>query len=86
MPITTAVTASKKAGAPAPQSVLATNLSGATESEFGDIDMGSDLSSLSDMDEDHPNAEITKEPFPLELREEKEPSNIVCGLLIDLLC
>jgi hypothetical protein len=49
MPITTAVTASKKAGAPAPQSVLATNLSGATESKFEDIDMGSDLSSLSDM-------------------------------------
>jgi|HubBroStandDraft_1064217.scaffolds.fasta_scaffold10535_5 hypothetical protein len=86
MPITTAVTASKKAGAPAPQSALATNLSGDTESEFVDVDMGSDLSSLSDMDEDHPNVEIIKEPFPLELREEKEPSNIVCGLLIDLLC
>jgi hypothetical protein len=78
MPITTATTASKKAGAPAPQSQLARDLD-------LDLDMLSDLSSLSDHDQSDAEMETVPQiaplqplqPFPLDLRKDEEPSNIV---------
>jgi hypothetical protein len=79
MPVTTATMASKKAGAPAPQSTLITNLG--TDSQFGDHEMASsDLSDLSD--EELPDVEMSSQevakPFPLTHRKTEEPSNIVC--------
>ena len=84
MPITTATTASKKAGAPAPHADLVTNVD--TEFNLGDHEMASsDLSYLSDGEV--PNVEMSTEevdkPFPLNPREEDIPSNIVCSDLID---
>ena len=73
MPITQAVTASKKAGAPAPHSTLA-------DAKSGDYEMDSDLSSLSD--NECPNVEMGNQEmpqaFPLKLRDEGTPSDIVC--------
>jgi len=84
MPITTATTASKKAGAPAPHANLVTNVD--TEFNLGDHEMASsDLSDLSDGEV--PDVEMSTEevdkPFPLNPREEDIPSNIVCSDLID---